>query len=268
MTGRRWLLLALAAGLVAGTALWQDRGSVERGNRLYREGDTVRAAEVYRGRTGAPAGPAVVTYNLGTALLALDPEEAAEQLLRVAEGDDPAFVQSGRYNLGYRFLTSVDAATEPDSAIALLRDAVTHGRVAVRLDPGDEDARWNLALAQRMLDSLTFDPGRVEGETDAGDDETEVDDLSLTRSEMGVGESGVEPEESRVADNVGQRRGASEGARESWTMQDPGPLTEAESLGLLQAVDDPPERLIRGILWSLRPDVAWWASEASPGGSW
>ena len=49
--------------------------------------------------------------------------------------------------------------------------------------------------------------------------------------------------------------------------EDPGPLTEAEALRLVEVISDDPEQLLWGILWSHRPDVAWWA-ESYPGGDW
>ena len=71
-----------------------------------------------------------------------------------------------------------------------------------------------------------------------------------------------------MADNTGERQGAREGAREAWASQDPGPLTRTAAFRLLERVNDEPESLIRGILWSHRPDIAWWESQPYPGGGW
>lgn len=266
---RRWTLALLVTLLLVGILLWEDRTSLERANRLYRAGDIDAAVEVYRTRSERPDPGRVAAYNFGTALLPQDPEEAAAQLrLAAREATDPHSALRAHYNLGYRFVSAVGPDTEADSAIALLREAVEHNRRALRLDLEDPDALVNLAIAQRMLDSLTFPTGDVTGVATPGEDETRIDDLALVRSEMGVGESGEEPEQPRATESLGERRGASVGAHEAWTFQDPGPLSEAEARRILAEIEDPPERLVRGLLWSLRPDVAWWTSEGYPGGSW
>ena len=43
---------------------------------------------------------------------------------------------------------------ELDATVNALRGAVASNRLALRLDPADESARWNLALAQDWLDAL------------------------------------------------------------------------------------------------------------------
>lgn len=248
--------------------LWKDRQSVERGNRLYRSGESVAAAEVYRQDTEADR-IASTEYNLGTALLAVHPDSAEEHLRVALDSDDAATVQRGYYNLGYRYLTVGGGRTRPDSTVAALVGAIIHSRAALRLDPEDRAARWNLALAQRLLDAMV--PPDEEAEREGGgegDEEFAIDDQSLTRSETADAVSGLEPEDPRPANNTGERQGAEEGAREAWATQDPGPMTRTNAADLLEGVDDDAEALIRGILWSHRPDIAWWESQPYPGGGW
>jgi hypothetical protein len=45
-------------------------------------------------------------------------------------------------------------------------------------------------------------------------------------------------------------------------------MTAADAGNLLATVVDEPEALVRGLLWSHRPDVAWWSGQAYPGGPW
>ena len=105
--------ILVATILLASFLLWRDHHSLERGNRLYRAGDSWGAAEVYRGSEKAGDGLPPVEYNLGTALLQIDPDSAQAHLLRVAEGEDRTTAQRALYNLGYRFLTAV---SEPHGA--------------------------------------------------------------------------------------------------------------------------------------------------------
>ncbi len=267
---RRWprsTFLAAAALVLA--FLWQDRGSVEHGNRLYRSGDATTAAAIYHGVTGAEEPTPLPHYNLGTALLALDPDSAEAPLQAATEAADREIAQRGFYNLGLRFLTRAGTSMVPDSAANALFAAVANGRQALRLDPTDQDARWNLALAQRRLDALVPPEEQAQRESAGeGADEIAMEDESLSRTDNADAVSGLEPEDPRPADNTGERQGAQEGAREAWASQDPGPLTRDAAVGLLGMVQDEPETLIRGILWSHRPDIAWWESQPYPGGGW
>ena len=269
--GRRWtrlLTLGAAGGLLVAALLRLDGASVERGNRLYRSGDPSTAAELYGRALGPETGDAT-GYNLGTALLSFDPDSAEALLEQAAEVGERATAQRGSYNLGYRYLVAAELAPEPDSILPALLRALESNRRALRLDPSDQAARWNLALAQRRMDALLppdDDTGRESGSE--SDDEVPMNDPSLARSETAEAESGPEPEDPRPADNIGERRGPQEGAREAWATQDPGPMSPGEALELLSRVNDRTEVLVNGILWSHRPDIAWWTGQAYPGGAW
>jgi hypothetical protein len=247
----------------------QHFGTVEHGNRLYHAGDAAAAASVY--------GPAVerdsrgALYNLGTAMLHLDFDSADAVLSEAVEATDPEARQRAFYNLGYGLLSTgiVPRPITPDSARAVLQRAVDNGRMALRLDPSDDDARWNLALAQRALDAMQ-PPGANEGRESSGesDDEVPTNDPAMARSQTAEAESGFEPDDPREVESSGPRQGPLQGSREAWATQDPGPMTAADAAGLLETVNDEPEAMVRGLLWAHRPDVAWWAGQAYPGGSW
>jgi len=265
--GRMTALLLLAALTIAFSG-WRESRSLERGNRLFRRGKTVEAGRLYRALATGRSADGATVYNLGTALLAIAPAEAGEHLRASADGSDREVSGRSHYNLGYLALVRATGAAGPEVAIPLLEEAVSANRAALRLDPSAENARWNLLLAQRMLDSLatpSVDPGMRD---QAGTDDVRMDDLSIARTESGEGDSGREPETPRPVESSARRTAAREGAREAWTFQDPGPLTPEAAGALLAALNDAPEELLRGILWSMRPDVAWWSGERTPGGEW
>ncbi|MQA90345.1 MAG: hypothetical protein GEU90_08920 [Gemmatimonas sp.] len=263
-TGRVVLAVLLAIALL----FWIDWRSIERGNRLFREGMESTAGEVYRNVVEGGRRPEVARFNLGTALLDEDPQEADNQLQQASASRDTTVARRGSYNLGYARLTRVDASLSPDSALTLLQGSVAASRAALRFDVDDPDARWNLALAQRMIDSLTFNYRLQDREQLSGQDETRLEDQALTRSNEGVGESGLEPEDPPPSQSFGERRGAALGAREAWASQDPGPINDESARQLISNLDDDPEQLVRGLLWAHRPDVEWWNAEPYPGGDW
>ena len=258
----------VTAALLGSALLWRDHTTLQHANHLYRSGDTVQAIEVYRDRALVGIPREIAAYNLGTALVTVDPTEARTHLRGAITGGDTAVVRRGLYNLGYGLIASVREQLPADSAITLLAEAVRSNRLALRLDVSDEDARWNLALSQRLLDSVSNTGRYSEQQASAGTDETLLDLIAIARSPLGEGVSGLEPEGARSSESIGQRTGATAGAREAWASQDPGPVSDTDALRLVDAIYDGPELLVRGILWSNRPDVAWWASQPYPGGNW
>lgn len=263
---RRIGLVLLATAFVVGVLALLDRATVERGNRAFHAGDAETAVQTYTPLSEDPA----VAYNLGTALMGLDPDSASSVLRSAAEAAaDPATRQRSLYNLGYHLISRLGGLMVRDSIQAILMEAVAVNRLALRLDPTDDDARWNLAVAQRRLDAMV-PPGEETGKESSGESEDEIamNNPELARSEDSPAESGLEPEDPRAADNQGQRSGPLQGAREAWATQDPGPITETDALALLMDLNDEPELLLRGVLWSHRPDVAWWSGQPYPGGRW
>ena len=265
---RRIIGAVVAAAILLPLLIHQELRSIERGNRLYRSGNTVPAAELY-GRLLDAEGEPETAFNLGTALLFQETDSAKALLAQVASSPDRSTAQRGHYNLGFGQLVASEAPTSPDSVLPDLRAAVRSFRQALRLDPHDQDARWNLALAIRRLEAL-LPPGEDTGEESGSesDDEVPMNDAQMARSEEAPAESGPEPPDPRPTDDSGERRGPREGAREAWALQDPGPLTSERALELLGTVEDDPEVLLKGILWSHRPDIAWWTGQAYPGGNW
>jgi hypothetical protein len=267
-TRRRAIAALVSLALIVPLLVRQDLRSVKHGNRLYRGGDVVAAADAYGHALGAGAAEAA-TFNLGTSLLALEPDSAEALLRQTTTAEDRHTAQRGYYNLGFGQLMVSETASTPDSVIPSLRAAASSFRTALRMDPTDQDARWNLSLAIRKLEAM-LPPGEDTGEESGSesDDEVPMNDPQLARSETAPAESGPEPPEPRPTDTTGERRGPREGAREAWALQDPGPLTAARALELLATVEDDPEALLKGILWSHRPDIAWWTGQPYPGGAW
>ncbi len=243
--------------LVVSTLLWLDRESLERGNRLYRRGDVGAAVQVYQAHAEGQNRTAKASYNLGTALLALDEEGAELHLGLAVQGVDSVAQQRAFYNLGYLRLYDVAAQVEADSIVALLGAAVELNRAALRLDPSDDSARWNLAYAQRQLDALVepvADPIAEPPQARGGAQEESMEML---------------PVEPPLSDEALARLAALVGAREARVGQgDPGPLTEEDARLLLQGTEDDPERLLRGMFWTQRPVRTGWYSKPLPGGRW
>ncbi|HEX2202524.1 MAG TPA: tetratricopeptide repeat protein [Longimicrobium sp.] len=130
-------------------------GGVPEGNRAYRQGDPRRAAEIYAARLERGDTSAVVRYNLGTALLRMGRHDEARELLGAAveSRGRPAVRARAAYNAGNADLDPVFRNRVPqEQRVERLERAVTSYKRALLRDPGDGDAKWNLELAQRMLE--------------------------------------------------------------------------------------------------------------------
>ena len=257
------LLLAVVL-LVLTARAWT---SMEWGNRLFRSGRLRAAADVYAARVDTTASGSRASFNLGTALLHLGSDEAERYLLRATGGRDSAAVQRSHYNLAVRLLGGVESDTDAFAAIPLLSGAIDHGRAALRLDPRDNDARWNLALAIRAYAEVAevFEEGPAESDTEVEAPEEESDEGGSESESGGVGE---EREDITPPDSPGRPAGAAEGVREALSREDPGPLTEAAIADILCGHVDDTERLVRAILWAGRPPVDRRSGEPFPGGDW
>lgn len=130
-------------------------GSMVAGNRLYRTGRFRQAAEVYANRLRNGDQTPVVRYNLGTSLLRLSRwDQAREQLESAADGGAaPELRQRAHYNAGNADLMPAFLDKLPKEKKAeVLHRAIDRYKQALRLRPGDVDAKWNLELALRLLD--------------------------------------------------------------------------------------------------------------------
>lgn len=145
-------IVAAAVGIAV------DRGSPERGNRLYRHGDATQAAALYA--VLQPDHDAVSGYNLGTALLAIDERAAAEELASVVtRARDPGLQQQATYNLGIAQLSLAMHAEADEEARSAAVAAVQSNRAVLRGSPGRADAAWNLGVALRLIASLDAGEG-------------------------------------------------------------------------------------------------------------
>ncbi|HYJ80304.1 MAG TPA: hypothetical protein VEW03_11905 [Longimicrobiaceae bacterium] len=141
------LVLALALPLLG--------GGVAEANRAYRAGEHRRAAELYTARLAGGDSSAAVRYNLGTALLRLGSWDQARAHLEAAAGMPAprALDVRAHYNAGNADLEPVFRDNAPaEQREARLRRAIHHYRQALLLAPADLDAKWNLELAQKLLD--------------------------------------------------------------------------------------------------------------------
>ena len=132
------------------------RGSLEarKGERLYAGGDFAASARAFDRALAADSTPARA-YQAGNAYYRLKRYEDAAVRYRFAAARRE-LRQPSVFNLGNALVRAAEEAPERGQ---LLLDAVGAYQEALRLDPGDQDAKWNLELALQRLEEDRMNGG-------------------------------------------------------------------------------------------------------------
>lgn len=159
-----WMTLALV--LLAGVLLAACAGVPERvhtGNRHYRGEEYDRALRAYQAAQVLDPDRPEAYFNAGSALVGMLEYERAvaalEQSLRSAEG---GVAVSAYYNLGNIYFE-----------MGRFQEAIRAYQQALLIDPGADDARYNLELA--LLRYVPATPTAIEQQTEMDEDRTDPD---------------------------------------------------------------------------------------------
>lgn len=119
-----------------------ERTSIRRGNKEFEAKNYVSAEVDYRKALEASPSSVTANFNLGDALYKQEKyADAAEEFKKVAVSEsDPKKASEAWYNLGNSYLM--------DKKVA---ESIEAYKNALRQNPKDEDARYNLRMAQLML---------------------------------------------------------------------------------------------------------------------
>jgi Ca-activated chloride channel family protein len=139
-----WLVGLLTVLLATSLYGESTRKLVRDGNKAYRSGQYDQALAKYKAALMAGGDPGVVAYNLGNTHYALRESEAAQQAYTESMRPQRARDLSGSvYNLGNAYLQG-----------GKIEEAISAYIEALKLNPDDEDAKYNLELARRMLNQM------------------------------------------------------------------------------------------------------------------
>ncbi|HET9440953.1 MAG TPA: VWA domain-containing protein [Longimicrobiales bacterium] len=216
------LLLAFGTG-------WSI-GDVEKANRLYRAGKYEEAARIYQEVIRSGKVEPYVRYNLGTALLRLGRYQEAQQHLQQATREAEAELkQRAQYNLGNRYLEEARKGEAGEQTTQLLDAAIESYKHALRLDPGDMDAKWNLELALREREKQSQSPSG--GANEQRPQTQSEEDQSPAAGGQGGGQS-----QSQQPTGRGSNRGQNYEQR---------PMSQEEADRVLSAVEQDERELTR-----------------------
>ena len=205
--------MRLALGLVA-VATLISCSPAHRGERLYHQGKYPEAYAAFRGGLERDSS-ARLAFGAGSALYRLERYDEAVAAFRQASRD-AEFRQRSLFNLGNAL---VRAAEERPGEPQPLQDAVAVFEEALRMAPGDPDARWNLELALRRL----------------GDDRTSGGSSGRGRAgDYGRGDNNVPGYEGNPDAAVGAMAGGGYGSAEGESVDE---LSADEARRLLESVE-------------------------------
>jgi Ca-activated chloride channel family protein len=205
------------AGLVAAISLLScasARREASRGQQLYERGKYLEAYEAFQAVVRQQGGPDV-RYNSGNALYRMKQySEAAKAWRDGMSGGSEDLRQQAFYNMGNAF---VRASEDANALSGYLERAVDAYEEALRLNPGDQDAKWNLEIALLKRGDVGQEGSRGRG----------------GRADYGVGNREAGYNESRET-AVGAMAGGGQGGDEGESVDE---LDPDQARALLDAIE-------------------------------
>lgn len=133
------LLMAPAVSVNAQKA---ERKSIRKGNKVYEKGNYTEAEIAYMKALEVNPKSLVATYNLGNALFKQKKPQQALEKYQIAfnQEKDPKKKAAITHNAANAYM----ALNDYSNAVGLFRESL-------RLNPSDDETRYNLAVAQALL---------------------------------------------------------------------------------------------------------------------
>ena len=242
-TWRALVALAVSSCVIAGPVEAQaGRAEVEEGNRLYEEGRFGEAHAKYLEALRSAPGTNLIRFNDGNALyMSEDFRRASEAHLAAIEGGDPALAGPAWYNVGNALYRQQQ-----------LPQALEAYKQALRMSPGDLDAKHNLERVLKQMEEQEQEPQEGEGDgQDENQDQQEQDQQQGGEQDQEENQDQDQDQESPPEDDE---------APEPEPQQAPGQMSPEEAQRLLQAIQEDPSEVNRrppAAARGRRPRKAW-----------
>ena len=172
--GASGVVLLLASLAVAGSA---NAASVREAQRLYADGKYAQALAEYQAAVGDQPTPQL-DFNMGAAAYkAGQYGDAAGAFARALGSDDPKLQEQGFYNLGnaqFR-LGEQTKESKPQQTMQAWQQALDAYESALKVDPKDEDARYNRDFVKHALEELQKQQQQKQDQKDEQDQQKQDD---------------------------------------------------------------------------------------------
>lgn len=156
----KYILFTLMLGLIpiSASAQKEVRKNIRKGNKEYKVQKYAEAAALYEKAIEENPTSQEANYNLGNTLYNQKEWDKAIEYynnFNSLEQEDPLNVSSGMHNIGNASLKKKE-----------LKEAMEAYKMALRLNPQDDETRYNLAVVQKMIQD-------EEQQQDDGEDDQE-----------------------------------------------------------------------------------------------
>lgn len=157
----------------------QVRKEVRKGNKEYKQEKYTDAEIAYRKALELNAHSTDAAYNLGNSLYKQQKfPDAAKQYEIAAEETDKTKIASAWHNIGNVFLSQAVAQPDGDAVQAQpqgnqqgLQQSIEAYKKSLRINPNDDETRYNLALAQKLLEDQQQNQDQSKDDKDQKKDE-------------------------------------------------------------------------------------------------
>ena len=178
---KRFLIYILL--LVSVSAMAQkERSTARKGNRFYTDSAYTEAEVAYMKALDINPDLREAQFNLANAAIRQKKfDEALEQLNILAETSEDKTEQSEIYhNMGNALLNKFDLASQDQEqakdAGKILDQSIGAFKKSLRLNPADDETRYNLAVAQKLKDEQQQNQDQQQQNQDQQQDEQEKED--------------------------------------------------------------------------------------------
>lgn len=216
-------MVFLFAALGASAQNMPERSEVRRGNRQYNKGNYEKSIERYERALGAAPESFEAIYNLGNALYKAERFDKAEQTMRKAAADSlraDGERAEAFYNLG-------NAQFKQQK----YKEALESYKQSLRLNPDDQEAKYNYAYTKRLLDE------NKDGGGGGNDDQNQDKDQNQDQQQQGGGEDKQDKQDGdRQGDDQNQQGDDQEQQGEQQNPPQPDKGDEGDEQGEQQPV--------------------------------
>lgn len=242
----RYIVLVLPLFLIGWIGSWSQ--AIKRGNTHYESEAYDAALDAYRSAAENRPEDPISRYNLGTVLYQQKQfEKAADEFRRSLDAETPIYQAQSYYNLGNTQVQLSD-----------IEGAIRSYKSALRLNPGDLDAKHNLELALEKLEQKSQQNQSEPGEENEDQQEQvqqgqnqDPQDTEEKESNPQDQEDSSESEQQQQNQESSEQESTSEespvqSAQES--TQPPVEMSKEDAIRLLEALKDNEKEIQKKIL--------------------
>ena len=242
----RYIVLVLPLFLIGWIGSWSQ--AIKRGNTHYESEAYDAALDAYRSAAENRPEDPISRYNLGTVLYQQKQfEKAADEFRRSLDAETPIYQAQSYYNLGNTQVQLSD-----------IEGAIRSYKSALRLNPGDLDAKHNLELALEKLEQKSQQNQSEPGEEN--EDQQEQVQQGQNQDPQDTEEKESNPQDQEDSSESGQQQQNQESSEQESTSEEspsqsgqestqpPVEMSKEDAIRLLEALKDNEKEIQKKIL--------------------